>query len=251
MKRTFNYTQRKKINREDVQLGIVRINNSPEVKVLRLDINKLRLPATGQVWFEIETGRIGLVRHQLGTVGNLDLSSTFPIDEHDLANIRFRIKIATYELMSAGKLLAEVDNLSLSGEESVQSLLEVKPSNELGQRVWKLEIKASGPELFINVGVGDWQAVGHSENFKSLVFPQAVYEIYKWVASYGDYDQGSIEEKWQKLFAASGYDPKALPPRQGYPDDYEEYLERTANDVADAFSRSKKALNEFNRERTR
>ena len=250
MKRTFNYTQRKKINREDVQLGIVRINDCPAVKVLKLDISRLELPVTGQVWFEIETGRIGLVRHPLGIVGNLDLSSTFPIDEQDLVNIKFRIKIVTHEPMSAGKLLAEVDNLSLSSEENVQSLLEVKPSGELGQRVWKLEITESGPELFINTGVGDWRAVGHSENFKSLVFPQAVYEIYKWVAKYGDYDTGSIEEKWQKLFAASGYDPKLLRPREDYPDDYDEYLERTANEVADAFSRSNKALNEFNRERT-
>lgn len=250
MKRTFNYTERKKINREDVQLVIVRPNEIPEVRVLKLDINRLGLPVTGQVWLEIETGKVGLVRHSLGVVGNLELSETFPIDEPDLVNLRFRIKIVTHEPGHAGKLLAEVDHLSLSNEGSVQSLLQVKPSDSLGQRVWKLEISESGPELFINAGVGDWQAVGKSEQFKSLVFPQAVFEIYKWVANYGDFDEGSIEEKWQKLFATSGYDPKLLSLREGYQGDYDNYLEAAAQEVADAFARSNKALKEFNRERS-
>jgi hypothetical protein len=250
MKRTFNYTERKKINREDVQLALVRPNEVPEVKVVKLDINRLGLPVTAQVWLEIETGKVGLVRHSLGVVGSLNLGATFAIDEPDLVNLRFRIKIVTYELGSAGKLLAEVDQLSLSNDGSALSLLQVKPSDSLGQRIWKLEITESGPELFINAGVGDWQAVGHSEVFKCLVFPQAVFEIYKWVANYGDFDPGSIEEKWQKLFASSGYDPKLLALREGYQGDYDSYLETSAQEVADAFARSNKALNEFNRERS-
>jgi len=249
MKRTFNYTQRKKINHEDVELAIVRPNGVPEIKVLKLDINRLELPITGQVWLEIETGRVGLVRHSLGVVGNLDLSPTFEIDEPDLVNLRFRIKIVTYDYGNAGKLLAEVDHLSLSDEGSVLSLLEVMPSSSLGQRIWKLEITESGPELFINTGVGDWGAVGHSEQFKSLVFPQVVFEIYKWVANYDEPDEGSIEKKWQKLFASNGYDPELLVPREGYPGDYDSYLETTAHEVADYFARKNKALNEFNRER--
>lgn len=252
MKRTFNYTKRKKINREDVSIAIVRPNSLPEVKVLKLDIHRLRLPVTGQVWLEIETGRVGLVRHPLGTVGSLDLSPSYSINERDLGNIRFRIKIVTHELGSAGKVLAEVDRLALTDDGNVQSLLEVKPSDDLGQRIWKLEISESGPELLINTGVVDWREVGQSALFQALVFPEAVYEIYKWVATYEDYDSGSIEEKWKNLFAATGHDPNELaqsPPRNA--DDvekaaYEENLQRTAHEVANAFARNHKALNQFN-----
>lgn len=252
MKRTFNYTKRKKINRGDVSLTIVRPNFVPEVKVLKLDINRLRLPITGQVWLEIETGRVGLVRHPLGTVGSLDLNPSYSINERDLGNIRFRIKIVTQEPGSAGKVLAEVDRLSLTEDGNVQSLLEVKPSDDLGQRIWKLEISESGPELLINTGVVDWREVGQSALFQALVFPEAVYEIYKWVAAYEDYDSGSIEEKWKNLFAATGHDPNALnasPSRNaddGEKAEYKEYLDRTAHEVAHAFARNHKALNQFN-----
>jgi len=252
MKRTFNYTKRKKINREEVSLAIVRPNFLPEVKVLRLDINRLSLPVTGQVWLEIETGRVGLVRHPLGTVGSLDLNSSFSINERDLGNIRFRIKVVTQEPGSAGKVLAGVDRLALVDDGNVQSLLQVKPSDDLGQRIWKLEISESGPELLINTGVVDWREVGQSALFQALVFPEAVYEIYKWVSAYEDYDEGSIEEKWKNLFAATGHDPNTLEPRpsrnadEGEKAEYEEYLDRTAHEVAHAFARNHKVLNQFN-----
>lgn len=247
MKRTFNYTERKKILREDVQLAIIRPNDLPEVKVLQLNLSRFPILVSSQIWFEIETGRVGLVRHSLGTVGNIDLNSTYGINERDLGNIRFRIKIVSNEPGNVGKLLAEIDRLKPETDGNVRSLLEVKPSDDLEQRIWKLEISESGPELLINTGLGDWREVGESNIFQSLVFPQAVYEIYKWVGKYSEYPEGSIEEQWKNLFMTTGHDISQLRTPEDFSsdDDFDEYLAARAHEVAQAFARNHKALNRF------
>jgi len=248
MKRTFNYTQRKKINRDDIQLVIIRTNDLPEVKVIKLDIVRFSLPVASQVWFEIETGRVGLVRHSLGTVGSIDLNRSFELNERDLGNIRFRIKIVTDEPGIAGKLLAEVDGLKTEDDGNVRSLLEVKPSDDLGQRIWKIEISESGPELLINTALVDWRDVGQSPVFQSLVFPQAVYEIYKWVGKYDAYTEGSIEEKWMDLFSTTGHNPNDLDSIEDFESEAEfaDYLDEKAHEVAQAFARNHLVLNQFN-----
>lgn len=247
MRRTFNYTKRKKILREDVQLAIIRPNDLPEVRVLQLNLNRLSLPVSSQIWFEIETGRVGLARYSLGTIGSIDLNSTYRINERDLGNIRFRIKIVSNEEGDVGKLLAEIDRLRPETDGNVRSLLEVKPSDDLEQRIWKLEISESGPELLINTGLGDWREVGESIIFQSLVFPQAVYEIFKWVGKYSEYPEGSIEEQWKNLFMTTGHDIGQLSTREDFSsdDDFDEYLAIRAHEVAQSFARNHKALNQF------
>ena len=250
MKRTFNYTKRKKILREDVQLALVKPNDLPEVKVLKLKISHLSLPLSAKVWFEYG-GRLGIVREPLGTVGSLDLSSSFRLSERDLGNIRFRIKVVTDEPIKPGKLLAVVDNLERDDGGNVQSLLEVIPSENLEQRIWKLQISESGPELLINQSLGNWKDVGGSALFQSLVFPQAVYEIYKWLGKYPTFSEGTIEKKWADLFTSTGHNPSMLNTRREYETQelYDAYLDDMAQEVAQSFARNHKALNLFNQGR--
>jgi hypothetical protein len=250
MKRTFNYTKRKKILREDVQLALIKPNDLPEVKVLKLNVSHLSLPLSAKVWFEFG-GRLGIIRESLGTIGSLDLSPSFKLSERDLGNIRFRIKVVADELNKPGKLLAVVNDLELDDGGNVQSLLEVKPSENLEQRIWKIQISESGPELLINQSLSDWKDVGNSALFQSLVFPQAVYEIYKWLGRYQDYNEGTIEKKWADLFASTGHNPDLLQKIHDFePQElYEEYLDKEAQDVAQSFARNHKALNLFNQGR--
>ena len=243
MKTKFNYTGRKRILRSGVVIGIRRPNQLPEAVVESLDLSRLSLPSDAAVFLEIDTGRVGLARHSLGTVGELDLSPGFPLSEMDLSDVSFRIKVAGRQGDSRGKLLADVDHLRQQDQGHVSSLLEVRPSDDLGQRIWKLDITPEGPQLLINAGLPDWRDYGNSRGFQVLVFPQAVYQICYWLRKFDDYEEGTVEGRWRNLFKNAGHDPapRDRPEDLGH-DDFDSEWDDWAQEVADSFARKHRTL---------
>lgn len=244
MKNTFNYTGRKKILRENVAISIRRPNQLPEAGVDKLSLDDFRLPPDAAIFLEVDTGRVGLTRYQLGTVSQIDFSQNFPLSEMELSDVTFRIKVVGQSGSDKGKILADVDHLRPTDGGKASSLLEVRPSDDLGQRIWKLDVSPDGPQLLINAGLPDWRDYGSSTTFQSLVFPQAIYEICLWLRLYNEYAEGTIEGRWRALLKSEGYDPSELDQIEDFEnrDDYESYRNDRAQEVADAFARKHKTL---------
>ena len=250
MKNTFNYTGRKKIKRKDIKIALER--QESEARVEKIDLSGLGIDENAEIMIEIETGKTGLKRESLGAVGKLDLPVAFPIDDFDFSDVSFRIKVIDSKGDSPNALiLADADNLKPDSGDFADSLLEVKPSEDLGQRIWKIEFTAGRPELLINSSLDDWQGVGKSDLFQSLIFPQVVFEIARWLRSFQTWEDDAPEGLWRKLFKSIGYDPDKEPQRKDFngndnaDEEYADDVDSWADDIASSFATSNKALAKF------
>src|SRR5215472_7002072 len=110
MKRTFNYTNRKKIPRELVSITLKKQEPDPPTFDARLNLSGMNLPSDGQVHVEAYY-RASYMRFNYGTVAKTqcDVDRTLrDIDNRDL--IYFRVKV-TDDTGDQGRLLAEADGL--------------------------------------------------------------------------------------------------------------------------------------------
>jgi hypothetical protein len=179
MKRTFNYTDRKRIPREKVQIALRKQEPNPPTFDARIDLSELKLPPDGRVYVEAYY-RTSYMRFDYGTVeeprcsGDKTLSD---IDNRDL--IYFRVKVTDLK-GEQGRLLAEADGLIANSTEcpgNRVSILEVK-FDELGNLPWRLDITDSAtPVLVVNKRIDNKEYVRSNPTFFALVYPAVVREI--------------------------------------------------------------------------
>ncbi|MEW6286710.1 MAG: hypothetical protein AB1509_10825 [Chloroflexota bacterium] len=179
MIRKLNYTDRVRIKREDIV-----------IKLLKND---------GQNWFDADFSRLinyGLpsesllfveayrltnwMRFNFGCVGSV----VPPKDRHlkffdSPAGIKFRVKVTAPS--DTHKLLAEADAVPLivpeEGNYTNSPLLEVMPSRELGDEIYRIDFSEGKPVLLINSEVANYKSVGRSPAFLSLALPAIFREI--------------------------------------------------------------------------
>lgn len=179
MKRKFNYTQRVKIRRRDVNLAVVE-----DAGALRFDgsinLQDYDLPADAFVFLEAYR-QTRWMRFSLGRVGEI----LFP-PPHDRRltefgagdHILFRVKVTPasgqHQLLAAAQRIPIAAPDSLGGSES---LLPVTPV-DLGHELWKLDLSDDHPQLLVNkTAVADWKQLAKSPYFRGLVYPNALRQI--------------------------------------------------------------------------
>jgi len=178
MKRTFNYTGRKRITRERISINFNKQNGRiTSFTVDELNLDGLNLPSNAKVYVEAYY-RTELKRFDFGTVGNRVCLSTI---NHltDLAypeNLKFRILVVNPE---DGKVLAHADRIAPEEPEGRKSILPVE-FRDLGNEIWRVEYEGDegAPVLCINSKIPNIENIArHDSQFLIYVYPPVIREI--------------------------------------------------------------------------
>ena len=207
MKRTFNYTNRKKLPRESVQMAIKKQEPNPPTFDARFNLSDLKLPADGKVYVEAYF-RTSYMRFDYGTVAEpkSDADRTLrDIDNRELVYFRVKVTDATGE---RGRLLAEADGLignPTEGPGNHVCILEVK-FEDLGTLPWSLEINDSAtPTLVVNQRIDNKEYVRSNAAFFALVYPAVVRELLTFIVNdEHDYDPEGDDwrDRWLRFVTA-------------------------------------------------
>jgi len=177
MKRKLNYTDRKKIKRENVSISFIREKDViVAFSVNKLDVNDLKLIQDAQVYVEAYY-RTELKRFNIGTVGKLQIPSYCNIkDMSSPENLRFRI-IVVDPLDS--KILAHASRIAPEEYSKEKSILPVEFS-DLGNEIWtiKYEGDEDAPILILNSRIPNIQRMAKQDNqFFIHVYPQVIRDV--------------------------------------------------------------------------
>ncbi|RLI76482.1 hypothetical protein DRP05_12815 [Archaeoglobales archaeon] len=175
MKRKFNYTGRKKIERKRISIVLERQNGIPvSFRVEKLDLEGLDLPKDAEIYVEAYY-RTELKRFEFGTVGKkISPQSTSLEDLAYPENLKFRILIVDPE---THKILAHADRIV--PENSKEAILPVE-FKDLGNEIWRIEYEGDegAPILCINRKIPNIQNIAKRDaQFLIYVYPAVIREI--------------------------------------------------------------------------
>jgi hypothetical protein len=203
MIRKFNYTDRTRIERKDVE-----INLQNEDERLFFTVNLNNLPSYGfppQSLIFIEAYRqTNWMRFSFGKISSPNPIGDFCLNDFDSAEgILFRIKIIEND--KSHKIIGSADAIPfvkpISKLETRESLLPVQPSNELGELIYMLDFREGNPKLLINKYAGDYNVIARSSSFISLVYPEVFRHILTNILiNQGDFADDTQE--WQKKWVS-------------------------------------------------
>ncbi len=177
MKRKFNYTGRKKIERGRVSINLIRQNGSVVAFALnKLDIDDMDLAPQATIHIEAYY-RTELKRFDFGTVGSRSYPPSCSLD--GLAypeNLKFRILIVN---PSDGKVLAHAVGITPEEPAEKKSILPVE-FRDLGNEIWRVEYEGDGgaPILCINNRIPNSENMAKNDpQFFIYVYPAVIREI--------------------------------------------------------------------------
>ena len=211
--RRFNYTGRKKIHRDCIDIKIQENNNAFSF-FAAIDTSNLSLPPDANIFIEAYF-QTDWMRFNLGTVSNQYLPQNTALSQFEtIQNILFRINIVS---ANEGKLLAHADRLnpSLPKDELDNSRIPLLPvsSKSLEGNLWQIDYSSEDggrPILEIEKKLGDKNAIIHHPLFTSLVLPTAFKEILIQIASSAeDIDHDDLTDwrsQWMKFNKHLGND---------------------------------------------
>lgn len=177
--RRFNYTGRKKINRENITLQIQE-NNNTFTFFAAIDTSNLKLPPDANISIEAYF-QADWMRFNLGTVSNQNLPNDTVLNKFEtIEDVMFRVNIVS---PNEGKILAHADRVrpSLAKDEPDNSRIPLLPviSRELEGNLWQIDYSSENgrPMLEIEKNLGDKSSIIHHPLFTSFVLPTAFKEI--------------------------------------------------------------------------
>ncbi len=217
-----NHTGRARVKKESIDLGVEEVDGAGILNFeVRLD--EYGFSPRAQVFLEARR-QTTFMRFDLGTVAsvrsltNEELTAFGPNTA-----VTFTLKVVSTAADHAGRVLGLAKGLrpSRSAEErDRQGILPFKPTEDLGARVWRLDLSGDEPIVLINRSVGDWFGFARSPEFCALVYPEIVRLIALWEA---DNDPEDDSGPWRKFLRGYGFDPVNAPeepePRQLWADD--------------------------------
>lgn len=206
----FNYTARKRINQEDVTVSFNSRDGKSFVTASIAHEALLDLPPDATVTLEVYR-RTSTEEFSLGTVGALQSISEAEAQEFpDLQGALARLKVVSVDSQRRGQILAAAEQLRPAGvgnEAGIPPpLLLFKPSSSLDQEVWALDLEEEVPTVLMNDRLEDWYGLAKSQSFGSLVYPELVRRIARWIADelVGEDEPTAIQAAWLKFFRILG-----------------------------------------------
>ncbi len=175
MIRRFNFTERKRIEQERVELEVAEATDGESSSFnATLNFDGMGLPADAPVTIEAYRGRMAM-RFPWGVVGAL----APPLDRR-LVNMpdnpSFRVKVVAAD--GSGALLAMANRIRPRKEERHGALIRLKQSDALGKEVWRLEFGDGNPTLLLNRNVRGIESAALNDGaFRGLVFPEALRAV--------------------------------------------------------------------------
>lgn len=248
MRRTLNFTGRKRIPKKLADLFVTSGDNGTIEFKAELDISDQDLPLDAKVYLEAYY-RSSVMRFDLGTISEIKSPFTGKLDDIQSETVFFRVKVVD-ESKTLGKILAIADSISPGSDLQKVSLLPVSYP-DLGDRIWRLNLEGPDPVLEVNrnyrttVPIGE--LVRKDPAFLTMVLPAILREILNHILFMDEItetDGNTWQNQWL-VFASSfpgvnsltGLPPE---PRKNI-DEYKAWIE----DVVDSFSRYHQVKRQF------
>ena len=212
MIRRFNFTERKRIEQERVNIEMIEAQDGGTASFnATVNLDGMELPPSAPVTIEAYRGRAA-IRFAWGTV-----SVPQPPLDRLLVNMpdnpTFRVKVVAPD--GSGVLLAMADRIRLQREERYGSLIRLE-ERDLGKEVWRLDCGEGDGNLTLLVnqnipGIG--AAAQHDGAFRGLVMPEVLRAALLHVLIVEDADWYAEEGEWADLlgFVRSFYDEPPAP----------------------------------------
>lgn len=178
--RRFNYTDRKKILREDVRVRLHGdFHEKPTVDVA-VDLKDYEFPAAGKVFLEPQW-KTRFMRIPLGHVENsVRLNGVELVEFDDAEGLAFRVKVVDE---NQGKLLGIAENIRPHNkddqpDENQKSILPVSSVDLSSQGVlWRIEYLGQEAVLQVEKELGSREQVVRSLLFRGFILPAAMRQI--------------------------------------------------------------------------
>lgn len=178
MRRTVNFTGRKKVPKSRVKVKLS--PNSDQIMEFKaeVDLATLDLPPQGRVYLEAYY-KSSVMRFDLGEVNALNTPYGGHLDDIQSDIVFFRLKVVD-ESLSVGRILGLAEGISPGKDDEKHSILHVS-FTDLGDRIWALDLTGPMPVLEVNNQLGEGismrEIVRSDPIFRSLVLPVVMREV--------------------------------------------------------------------------
>lgn len=245
MLRRFNYTDRKRIRRDDVSI-VTRTAAGPAFDA---DLSLLTTyDFDRQCCVYVEAYRkTTWMRFNFGLVGAIAPPPDRSLGRFGVADgVQFRVKVT--DPSSNHRLVAEADGIPLREADGstvpTESLLRIVPA-PLDAEVYRLEYDAQGPILEISRNAGDKSEIAKDPAFASLVYPAVFKDILTRILLVEEHDDMENLGLWQSLWLKFAGELRNVGPRPAL--DADDELEEWIRDAVTSFARSTDVLAKFAR----
>jgi hypothetical protein len=179
MKRTFNFTGRRKIERSDVSI-LLREERDGWVFDAELRLAGYRFPSNAEVFVEAHRQNLWM-QFSWGTIATLRAPTDRRLSEFDVPDgILFRVRVVLPAGPERHKLAGEADGLHFvkEGEADDRRRPLIEPvGDDLDQLLWKLDLDSEPPRLLVNNQVADWRSMARSAHFTAAVYPEVMRRV--------------------------------------------------------------------------
>lgn len=249
MRRSFNYTHRRRINRTRVHVRL--LNGEPaQTFDATLDLGGLGLPEDGEVFVEAYY-RTRFMRFPFGRVDALAPPADRRLTEFPgEGTVFFRVRVVQADGGERGRLLALADAVrpefadERSGEEGEigatrkQPILPVK-HEDLRDQVWRLAFEEPHPVLEVNKRIPAIDdLLRRDPRFFAFVYPEVIRQVLTRILIVERRDASDVDslDDWQRNWVqfARALFPDSLPEMEN-PDDARPQLDEWINGVVHRF----------------
>jgi len=239
MLRRLNFTDRKTIQKSNVNISI--IGEKDEIKSFRadLDLSSIEMPGDAKVYVETWNRMIQSQRYEYGTVEKIAQLGDISLGLLGLTeNLKFRVFVVNEHK----KIVASSRTISIKRDDRKTYLLPVEV-NDLDNLLWKVSIDGGvggGPILELNKSIPAIKTVAAQDpRFIHSVYPAVLRQILMHIAVIEKRNLRNPEYDWESnwlLFSERIYE---IPP-EGLFSDSEEDILLWIEGVVQAFARSMK-----------
>jgi hypothetical protein len=245
MIRKINFTGRKKIRRTNVRVDILRDAEGRRCFNLQADLSDLRLPPNARVYAEAYH-RTAYQRFDFGSLS----SRTSPADRRlsrfaDSTIPLFRVKVVD-RTSAHGRILAALDKIrpeSVDSEPAGSHALLFVEYEDLGNKIWQLDLDGDWPVLKLNQKVDEISLVASSDQrFFALVYPEVFRRILTKIVIEDEHTDPDCDDDWPSLWLKLA---RRLP-GMGDPPAAKAEQESWIDDATEAFAAKFDVLAKFN-----
>jgi hypothetical protein len=237
MIKRLNFTGRKRISREHVQIEVYDGHPRPFSALITLD--DTNLPQDAAVYLEATCAGSNVVqRFEFGTVGNIKPATPPKLTEIEGENVFFNLKVVDTS-QRFGRILGLAENIrpERAGEQTASGRKGILPIEEsrLDGEIWKLEFREQGVFLLVNKDIpGLVDRASSDPSFYALIYPNIVRHILARAIA-ENVDLSDTDDRWPVLWLrfARGIHPEFQAPPEN--DAAQEEIDEWVDEVVDSF----------------
>lgn len=239
--RTLNYTSRRRIRRDDLDVVIFTTNLGDYSFNAEMKFERYRLPKAGRIFIEAYR-QTHWMRFDFGTVEKITPPKNRALSIFDsIDGILFRVRVASD---TSGLLVAEGDRIPFRAKDEKPKrripLLPVVPE-DLVDEICKVSYEGRGPELIINSSLGNWRGIARDPTVIALIYPFVFRDILTRISVQEDQFDREDRADWRNRWCRFA---ELLPGMEQFPenkDDRDDWIDRAVR----AFSRRIAVLAKF------